>query len=114
MVVVVVVVVVAAAAASEVFSVCWVEQLEDTLAEWVARSVVGVEAAAFENIDRQLHIDVDHKRRVEAGVVPAALVCRRDDHNDLVAVSMTRSPPTYGYNLEVSLRQWRQLQLQRR
>lgn len=86
------------------------------MAEWVGRWVVGVEAVVFENIGRQLHIDVDHKRRVAVEVVPAALVCRMDDHNDLVAVWVTHSPTRYGckFGREVSLRQWRQLQLRPR
>jgi hypothetical protein len=78
--------------------------------------VAGAEAEAevFEDTDRHLHTDVDHKMRVEVEVVPAALVCRRGDRSDLVAVSMKCSPLTYGCNFarEVSLRQLLRLQLQ--
>jgi hypothetical protein len=59
---------------------------------------------------------VGHKRVVEALEVRAALVCHRDDRNDLAAVSVNRSRPMYGCNFarEVDLRQWRPQQLQPR
>jgi hypothetical protein len=57
---------------------------------------------------------VDHKKVVEVLEVPAALVCHRDDHNDLAAVSVNRSRSMYGYSFAkgVDLRQWRPQLLQ--
>jgi MFS superfamily sulfate permease-like transporter len=126
----------AAVAESEAMSVCWAEQLDDTLAWLVVRSgsvvvvfvvvvvvvvavvvvvVVVAVAVAFGNIDRRSHKHVDHRRGVEVEVAPVAPVYHRDDHNGLVAVSMQRNPLRYGCNFvrEAAGRQWRLLQRQR-
>lgn len=52
---------------------------------------------------------MDHRKVVEVLEVPAALVCHRDDRNDLAAVSVNHSRSMYGCSFATGVdpRQWR-------